>query len=144
MLAGLDRILFGGQSECVPAHWMQDVETATAFVARENIRSGVALRMTHVQSGAARIGEHVQHVKLRLARIEVRLTRVRCVKQLFLFPDPLPFRLDRVEGIWFAALAAHECKGRCNKETGKSEITKSFACDIAQPSFHPLMMSGGV
>ena len=105
MLSGLDRILFGGQSERVPAHRMENVETAHSFVARDDIGRGVAFRMTDVQSGAARIRKHVEHVKFRFRGIEILLAGIRRVKRAALVPDRLPFRLDPIEWIRFAALA---------------------------------------
>ena len=63
--------------------------------------------MSHVQPGAARIGEHIEDVKLWLGRIEIFLARIGRVKNLALVPDALPLRLDLIEGIRFAALAAH-------------------------------------
>ncbi|OQB93057.1 MAG: hypothetical protein BWX84_00692 [Verrucomicrobia bacterium ADurb.Bin118] len=64
MLAGLDRVLFGGQTKGVPAHRMQDVPTAGALVTGEDIRGGVTLRMPDVQPGPGGIRKHVEDVKL--------------------------------------------------------------------------------
>jgi hypothetical protein len=65
MLAGLDGVLLGGQAERVPAHRMQHVEALRAFVARQNVRGGVAFGMPDVQARAARIRKHVEDVKFR-------------------------------------------------------------------------------
>ena len=39
--------------------------------------------------------------------IEVRFAGVRRMKKLALVPDGLPFRLNLVERVWFAAVATH-------------------------------------
>ena len=105
MLAGLDRVLLRGQTERIPAHRMQHVEAAHAFVARQDVGGGVTFRMSDVQPGAARIREHVEDVEFRFRRIEVFLARIGRVKQLPLIPKALPFGLEPIEGIWFAARA---------------------------------------
>jgi len=53
--------------------------------------------MADVQPGAARVGEHVEHVELRFGRIEILFIRIRRVKNLPLIPDGLPLRLDLIE-----------------------------------------------
>ena len=108
MGAGLDGILLRGQAECVPAHGMQDVETAHSPIASQDVGGGVPFRMTDVQAGAARIREHVEDVELRFGRIEILFIRIRRVKNLPLIPDGLPLRLDLIEWIRFAALAHEE------------------------------------
>ena len=104
MLAGLDRVLLGRQTEGIPAHRMQHVEAAHAFVAGEDVRRRVALRMADVQARAARIGEHVEDVVFRFRGIEIRFAGIRSVKRAALFPDGLPFRLNLIEWIRFAAV----------------------------------------
>src|SRR3712207_745717 len=93
---------------------MQDVEAAHALVARDDVRRRVTLRVPDMQSGAARVGEHVQDVELWLRRIEARLAGVGRVKGALLIPDRLPLRLDDIEGIRLAALAhAEELETAC-------------------------------
>ena len=86
---------------------MQNVEAAQAFIARNDVGSGVALRMSNVQTGTARVRKHIEHVELWLRRIETFLAGIGRVKKLALVPDGLPFRLDLVEWIWFTAVATH-------------------------------------
>jgi hypothetical protein len=105
VLAALNCILLGGEAECVPAHRVQNVEAAHAFVTRDDVGGGVALGMSDVQARAAGVREHVEDIKFRLRAIEVFLAWIWRVKKLALFPDFPPFRLDLVERIWFAALA---------------------------------------
>ena len=104
MLAGLDGILFRRQSECIPAHRVKDIEAEETFVARDDIRGGVAFRMADVEPGAARVRKHVEHVKLRLGGIEIFLAGIWRVEGTLLVPVRLPLRLDPIEGIRFATL----------------------------------------
>ena len=66
MLAALDRVLLGRQTKRVPAHRVQDVETAHPFVPRDDVGGGVALGMPDMQASAARIRKHIEDVELRL------------------------------------------------------------------------------
>ena len=117
MLPGLDRVLLGRETECIPAHRVKNIEAAQAFVARDDVRGGVTLGMSHVEPGAARIGEHIEHVKLRFRRIEIFFAGIRCVEGTGLIPPCLPLRLDLIERIWFAALVHAERI----RNTGKQE-----------------------
>ena len=86
--ARLNRILFRGQSERIPAHGMQDVQSPHALIAGQDIGCGIAFRVSDVQSGGTRIREHVQDVVFLLATVDLGA-------EGFLFPPvPLPFRLD--------------------------------------------------
>src|SRR5438034_736015 len=107
VLSGFDCVLLRWQTECVPTHWMQDIEPAHSFVARNDIGRGVAFRMSDVEAGSAWVGEHVEDVKFRLGAVEIFLARTGRMKKLPLFPNRLPFWLDLIERIRFAALA-HE------------------------------------
>jgi|GEM_PF-3412013 len=89
MLAGLDGVLLGRQAERIVAHRVQHVEALGPFVTRENIGGDVAQRMPHVQPRPGRIGEHVQHVVLRLSPV------FRSPERAVLRPEFLPFPLDR-------------------------------------------------
>ncbi len=88
--AGFDGVLLGRQAEGVPAHRVQDVEAAHALVAGQDVGGGVALGVADVQAGAARVGEHVEDVELRLVR------QVRRAEGLVFQPVLLPARLDRL------------------------------------------------
>src|SRR6266481_1791231 len=103
MLASLNRILLCRQTECVPAHRMQNVEAAHAFVSRDDVCRGVAFGVADVQPGPARVREHIEHVELWLLRIEPFLAGIGRVKKLALVPDGLPLRLDLIEWIRSAA-----------------------------------------
>ena len=107
MLAALDRVLFCRQAKGVPAHRMENIEPAHPFVTRDNVGGRITFRMSDVQTGAAWIRKHVEHVEFRFGRVEILRARIRRVKNLALVPDRLPLGLNLVERIWFAALAAH-------------------------------------
>ena len=62
--AGLDGMLFGGQSEGVPAHRVQHLRAGHASVATDDVCGGVAFGMSHVQAVARGIGEHVEDIEL--------------------------------------------------------------------------------
>ena len=154
MLAGLHGVLLGGQAEGVPAHRMQHVQTLGAFVARENIRGGVTLRMADVQARAGRIRKHVEDVKFRwqlrgghLAgkimapgkRVPVRkgFTRVKGAKGLLFVPELLPFWLNQMKRIlsatarhrnWILRKVARRGNGRVSgdKQKSSSHVSRSF------------------
>ena len=87
--AGLDGVLLGGQPEGVPAHRVQHVDAAHPLVAGDGVGADVALRVADVEARARRVGEHVEHVELGPARIELG------AKGSPLRPVALPARLDR-------------------------------------------------
>ena len=64
----LDGSVFGGQTECVPAHRMQYVLTLHTLVARNHVGDGVVAHMAHMQL-AARVGEHGEAVEFFLTAI---------------------------------------------------------------------------
>ncbi len=80
MLARFDGVLLGGQTERVPAHRMEDIESLQPFVTRDDVGRGVTLGMSDMQAGAARIRKHIEHVILRLRRIEILFAGIRRVK----------------------------------------------------------------
>ena len=112
MLAGLDRILLGRQAKGIPTHRVQHIAAAHPFIPRENVRGRVALRMPHVQSRAARIREHIEHVILRLRRVKAGVARIRRMESLRPIPVLLPFGFEGGKRIGFAAGGAHGGKGR--------------------------------
>ena len=87
MLAGLDGILLRRKPESVVTHRVQHVVALLTFVAGVDIGGDIAQRVSHMQSRARRVREHVQHVKLRLRVVYL------CLIQAGLFPGRLPFLL---------------------------------------------------
>ncbi len=66
MLAGLDGVLLGGESEGVVAHRVKDIEALQPLVAGIYVAGDVAQRMADVQACSGRIREHIQNIELRL------------------------------------------------------------------------------
>ncbi len=101
-LAGLDRVVLRGQAEGVVAHRVDHLEAVAATEVGDRVADRVALEVTDV--GLARgVGEHLEHVGLRLGLVETGLPGVRDLPGLLLGPEPLPLRLDRlwvVTGHW--------------------------------------------
>jgi hypothetical protein len=60
--------------------------------------------MSDMQTRAARIRKHVEDVKFRFGWIEIIFTRIGGMKSAAFIPDHLPFGLDLVEWVRFAAL----------------------------------------
>ena len=66
MLAGFDGVLFGGQAEGVPSHWVEHVESLFAPGATDDVGGGVAFGVADMQAVTAGVWKHVQGIKLRL------------------------------------------------------------------------------
>ncbi|MCL4101981.1 hypothetical protein MMG03_001568 [Fibrobacter succinogenes] len=71
--SGLNSVLFCRQTEGVPTHGVQDVETLGTLVAANDIRCGVTFGVTNVEACATGIREHVQAVELGLGLIGASL-----------------------------------------------------------------------
>jgi hypothetical protein len=97
--AGLDGVVFRGQTKGVPAHRVQHIEALHALPARDDVGRGVAFAVADVQTGARRIGKHIEGVKLRPLRIERR------AMQLGFAPARLPL------GFYDAMFVRHESGG---------------------------------
>jgi len=100
VLAGLDGVLLGRQTESVIAHGVQDVLALHAVVTAHHIGGQIAQRMTYVQALAGRVWEHV-HGKVGGAAFGVATFAVLQIaidvggpEGAFLIPDLLPFVLD--------------------------------------------------
>ena len=105
MLAGLAGMFFGRQSEGIPAHRMENIESLLALVAGDNVRGGVAFGVADVQPGPARVGKHVEGIELACVRIKSLLSRSRHAESLVRIPPFLPLGFELIEGIGFASLA---------------------------------------
>ena len=57
--AGLYRVLFGGQAECVVAEGVENIVAQHAVVAGEHVGGDVPQRVADVQAGTGRVREHV-------------------------------------------------------------------------------------
>src|SRR5262249_33524579 len=91
VLPSLDRVLLRGETESVPPHWMHNVPAAHSAISSQDVGRGVALGMTNVEAGPARVREHVQNVKLLLIGL---FRGIRGAKGLIVSPISLPTRLD--------------------------------------------------
>ena len=105
MLAGLASMFFGGQPEGVPAHRMENIESALALVAGDDVSGGVAFGVADVQPGPAGVGKHVERIELGRFRIESLVAWPRHAEGLLLVPSLLPLGFKLVEGIGFASFA---------------------------------------
>ena len=63
MLARLDGVLLGRQAKGVKPERMEDAVTLHAQKPGVDIRSDIAERMPDVETGARRVGKHVEHVE---------------------------------------------------------------------------------
>src|SRR3984957_653627 len=84
---------------------MEDVKAFHPFVSGNNVGRSISFQVADVKTLPAGIGEHVEHIKLRLSGIESRLGRVWRMKGLSIQPTLLPFRLEFQKGKLFSSLA---------------------------------------
>src|SRR6185436_16440691 len=59
MLTALDGVLLRRQSERIPSHRMQHVESAHSLVSRQDVGRGIPLRVPDMQARSARVGKHI-------------------------------------------------------------------------------------
>jgi len=93
-----DRVLLGRQPERVVAERVQHVVTGHALEAAEDVGADVAERMPDVQSGARRVGEHIENEEFLAAGdllgLRERARRVRGLEGALRLPEVLPPGLD--------------------------------------------------
>ena len=63
VLSSLDGVLFCGKSVSIISHRVEHIETIQALVASIDVRSDVAQRMSHVETCARGIWEHVEDIE---------------------------------------------------------------------------------
>ena len=88
MGARLLGVLFGGQSEGVPAHRVHDARALHPVVAADDVGGRVSLGVSDVQAIAARIWEHIQDVQF------AAFGKFRARKRAVFFPKLLPLGFD--------------------------------------------------
>ena len=115
MLAGLDGVLLGRESEGIPTHGVENVEAIHALVATDNVSGGVALGVPYVQTLTRRIREHVQDVVFRLGRIEAFLAGTGSAEGFVFSPMGLPFGFELVERVGLA-FVGHDVGRERNRE----------------------------
>ena len=91
VFARLQRVVFGRQSEGVPADGIQHVEAGHAPLAGDDVHRGVAAGVADVQAVARRVRELNQRVELGQRRV------VQGAKRLGFLPPLLPFGFDGLE-----------------------------------------------
>ena len=104
VLAGLDRVVLGGQAERVVAHRVQHAHAVAAAEVRDRVTDRVVLQVPHVGL-AGRVREHLEHVGARGPVVDVRN-----FPGALALPDRLPFAFDLVRlvtmlGHWARRLA---------------------------------------
>ena len=83
MAAGLDRVVLCRKAERIPSHRMDQIISLEHLVTAPHIRDYIASPVSHMQSVAGRIREHIQTVVFRLLAV-IDIYRV-------FFPDLTPF-----------------------------------------------------
>ena len=91
MLPRLYGVLLCGQAVSVISHGIQDIETLQTFVTGINVRSDVSQRMSHMQTCAAGVGEHVQYIIFLLCFV------FRHLVGFIFYPSFLPFLFNLSE-----------------------------------------------
>ena len=81
-------VLFGGKSKRIISHGMQDVESFQSLEAAVDVAGDVSEGMSHMQTGSAGIGKHIEHIAFRPAGVVGHLIGTQ------VFPTFLPFSLD--------------------------------------------------
>ena len=62
MGAGFFGVLFGGQTEGVPAHGVHYARAFHAIVAADDVGGGIPFGMSHVEPISAGVREHIQDI----------------------------------------------------------------------------------
>ena len=134
VLAGFDGVLFGGESEGVPAHGVEDVEAVHAFVAADDVGGGVALGVADVETGAGGVGEHVEDVVLGLGGVEVGIAWSGGAEGFVFEPMLLPFGFELVEGKGFLFLG-HDGEFSLIELSDRKEESYDQYQTVTTPSF---------
>ena len=115
-LAGFDRVVLGRQAEGVVAHRVDHLEAVAAAEVGDRVADRVALEVADV--GLARgVGQHLQHVGLRLVGRRSRAGRGWRPPRSSPRPRPLPLALDR-----FRVVARHRAAILRGRSGGRSRV----------------------
>ena len=93
MDAGLDRVVLGREAEGVIAHRLHDPVAIAALVVRDRVADRIDLQVAYVRLSGG-IGEHHEHVALRLRLVERRLPGIGHLPGALVRPHGLPAALD--------------------------------------------------
>ena len=126
--AALDRRVLRGETEGIPAHRGQDVESAHHLVARHDVADDVVAPVPDVEGGG-RVREHHQTVESGAGGGVGGLEEAR------LLPVPLPLPLDLARNVW----SVHLCLFRtCMPTRGAGEPeNRGLGDQITRVSAHP-------
>ena len=105
MFSGLPGVLLRGQPKCIPAHWVENIESTFALIAGDNVCGGVAFGMAYMQASSARVGEHVEGIEFGCRSIEIRVAGPGHAEGLVLVPPRLPLCLESIEWVGFTSVA---------------------------------------
>ena len=94
VLTSLNCVLLGGQTKGIVTHWVQDIKAARAFVARVDVRSDVAQRVTDVKSRTRGVGEHIENIKFGFRGVYLNLVG------FLLLPPVLPLGFEFFEVVF--------------------------------------------
>src|SRR5437879_3012119 len=107
---------------------MDDLEAVAAAEVGDRVADRIGLQVAHVRL-AARVGQHLEHIGLRLRAVEAGLAGVGHFPGALVGPQLLPAALDRVRvvsarlhGYWRYYEAYHE--GRPTKEARMSRLIR--------------------
>ncbi len=92
-LTGLDRVVLRRQAEGVVAHRVNNLEAIATAEVGDRVAHRVALEVADVGL-PRRVGQHLQHVGLRLGLVVSRLAGIGDLPGLLVSPDLLPLSLD--------------------------------------------------
>ena len=119
VLAGLQGVLFGGQAKRIVTHGVEHVLALSALVTGDHVGGDIAQRVSHVQTFARGVGEHIEdEVFFAFCQVAGQgAAGVISVKCAGFVPNPLPFcfqvprHLSRVavlRGVWgFRGVFSH-------------------------------------
>ena len=107
MLAGLDGVLLGGETEGVPTHGVEDIESVHALVATDDVGGGVSFGVADVEASAAGVRKHVEDEVFGLGGIEAVFAGTCGAVGLLVGPALLPAGFEFVEGKGFGAFVGH-------------------------------------
>src|SRR5665647_1078201 len=92
-------ILFRRQTECIPSHRVEDIESFHSLVSAEDISCCISLGVTNMQTCTGRVREHVENIAL------VWIGEVpRSFESFIVFPVLLPFLFYLVEIVVHVAI----------------------------------------
>ena len=127
----LDRIVFRGQTESIPAHGIEHIVALHPPLSRHDIKRRIGARMSHMQSLPRGIGKLYQRIIFRFGVI------LRGLKRFLVVPDFLPLRLHFSVIVHFchfaiqpfpaAVLAAISHRGFLSVDTLLSHSFRNFS-----------------